>query len=133
MNFVKTLMGGGVATAAEAVGTALDGLITSDEERGRLEIERLKVSLLPVMAAWEERRALAQHKSLFVAGARPAMLWVVTLGLAYVWLLQPVLSGFHAGFVMPDADAVDMMEGLAFALYGVRGVEGVFGRKSNTL
>ncbi len=131
MSIIGKLLGGGIGTAADAVGGALDELITSDEERGKLGIEKIKAQLMPIMAAWEERKALAEHSSVFVAGARPALLWVCALAIAYGWVLQPILSGFSPEFKpLPE---MGNLVALTTTLYLGRGVEGIFGKKRGKL
>lgn len=131
MSIITRILGAGVGTAAEAVGGALDELVTSDEERARLEIDKIKAQLLPIMAAWEERKAQAEHASIFVAGARPALLWVCSLAVAYGWVFQPILAGFSPQFApLPE---MGNLVALTTTLYLGRGVEGIFGKKRTKL
>lgn len=131
MSIIGKLFGAGIGSAADAVGGALDELITSDEERGRLEIDKIKAQLVPIMAAWEERKAQAEHSSIFVAGARPSLLWVCAAGVAYGWVGQPILEGFSPAF-KPLPDMANLVT-LTSALYLGRGVEGIFGMKRSKL
>jgi hypothetical protein len=99
-----------------AIVTALDALLNpekklSEEETKRLretvkvEIQRLQTEMLQIQVSLEE----AKHPSLFVAGARPAILWIFALGLAYNVVLHPLLewavaiAGLAIGF-NPGAD-----------------------------
>jgi len=91
-----------VAAVAEAVGgilSALDALFNpakklSEEETKRLqesvkvEVQRIQAQILQAQVSLEE----ARHPSLFVAGARPAILWIFAAGLAYNVILHPLLE-----------------------------------------
>ena len=93
---------GPIAAVGEAVGgilTALDALLNpakklSEEETKRLqetvkvEAQRIQAQILQVQVSLEE----ARHPSLFVAGARPAILWIFAAGLAYNVILHPLLE-----------------------------------------
>ena len=67
----------------------------------------------------------AKHSSVFVAGARPFILWVCGFALAYACMLRPLifdiamLSG--SSFYMPELDD----ELLSTALFGLLGLGGL--------
>ena len=68
-----------------------DNLFTSDDQRNDFKLKFQELLMQPqVMQALANQEA-AKHDSLFVAGARPAILWVCALGLAWTFLIQPVL------------------------------------------
>jgi hypothetical protein len=52
-------------------------------------------------AQLEVAKVEAAHKSLFVAGARPSIMWICGLGLGYNVLVHPIMSIW---FVMPPID-----------------------------
>jgi len=52
-------------------------------------------------AQLEVAKIEAAHASLFVAGARPAIMWICGLGLGYNVLVHPILSIW---FAMPPVD-----------------------------
>ncbi|MEO0678843.1 MAG: 3TM-type holin [Pseudomonadota bacterium] len=135
MSILATLLGGGGSSVVTAAGSVLDELVTSDEEEGRIEVEKLRLRLMPVLAAWEERKAQAQHGSIFVAGARPALMWVAAAGVAYCWLLQPLLAvilGPEAAPALPEAHQENLLW-LTVTLYGLRGAEGMAGAKRSRI
>ena len=75
MNILAGLFSGGVGSVVNAVGNVVDDLVTSDEERGQIEIEKRKIALQEAHLAdrSDERQvqvnlAEAQHSSMFVAG-----------------------------------------------------------------
>lgn len=75
-----SILSGGLV---ESAGKIIDDLHTSDEERGAIDIEKLRLELLPVLREADERVAQAKHPSLFVAGARPAMMWIAGGGVGF--------------------------------------------------
>jgi hypothetical protein len=83
----------------QAVGSALDSLFTSDEERlraelefGKLGLEAAKVDADLIRGQQEINKAEAGHSSVFVAGWRPAIGWVGVSALAYQFILYPLLT-----------------------------------------
>lgn len=95
--------GKAISEPVEAVGNVLDKLFTSDDEKlARQEvIERLRQQ--PHLAQTEINKVEAQHRTVFVAGWRPMVGWVSALGLAFPFLINPILqwSTGQLGPVMP--------------------------------
>ena len=128
MSVWNTLFGGGVASVVDAVAGAADSLITSDEERGRLEIERRKVALEEARLRdrsaerqTEINKIEAAHPSVVVAGWRPAAGWCSVLGMFYHFLVFPIAGPIvHAewGIELYDLD----WQELAFILGSMLGV-----------
>jgi len=107
--------GDAIASPITAVGNVLDSLFTSDEER-----EQAKA----VMAKLE-----AQHKSTFVAGWRPALGWVCALGLAFVFVINPVIQWssclFGAACIAGPEMPLEAMMTLVVSLLGLGGLRTV--------
>ena len=118
-------------------GDAMDSLVGlfKDYQDKKLTKEELKFKLETFEATNIQQLALAQielnkeeakHKSLFVSGARPFILWVCGLGFAMNFLVSPVatfiagLAG-HPEMVFPQADLSVMMP-LLFGLLGLGGM-----------
>jgi hypothetical protein len=64
------------------------------------------------MAQIAVNTAAAAHKNIFVAGARPATLWICNLGLLYAVFLQPILSTWFELPVVDTTILMTMMGGL---------------------
>lgn len=74
-----------------AIGTVADDLITSDQERAKMEVEAYEAETKRVGLQTEINKAEANNASLFVSGARPFVMWVCAFALAYASVLEPVL------------------------------------------
>ena len=75
-----------IGSIASGIMSGLDGLFTSDEERGKAELlmikELNKPHILQAMTNIEE----AKHPSIFVSGWRPGLGWLCVLLLGYAWI-----------------------------------------------
>lgn len=105
MSIVNVDVGGVV----DGLFKGIDSLFTSDEEREsarlKMQIELQKPHMMQAMATIHE----AQHPNWFVAGARPAILWICATCLAYHWILKDLLIiGFVTFHPAPDT-VVDML------------------------
>jgi len=102
-------MSAGIAQVVAGVAGLADDLFTSDEERLKLRIQEQQIAAEVAKGQMAVNAAEAQHKSLFVAGWRPAVGWIGAAALAYQFLLYPLLVwGWHLlqmGGVIP-ADAL---------------------------
>lgn len=103
----------------------LDGLFTSDEERANAEAKVAEIlqrpHILQAMTNLEE----AKHRSVFVAGWRPSIGWICTLGLAYHFLILPFASmiSSYAGLPQPlPPVASDQLLTLVLSLLGLGGL-----------
>jgi hypothetical protein len=65
----------------EAISKAADALFTSDEERKKLDNDLKKIEQKPMLMQALANITAANHRSRFVAGGRPALLWVAAMGL----------------------------------------------------
>lgn len=69
----------------------------------------------------------AKHPSIFVAGARPAIMWICAFGLAWTYVLQPMFSwvvvvgGWAGEVTLPDLPTEGLMT-LTLALLGLGGM-----------
>ena len=113
------------AGIAEGVMGGLDDLFTSDEERAKaaLKIQEVlqKPHILQAMANIEE----AKHKSVFVAGWRPAIGWVCAIGLGYQFLILPFAGLINAYSLLPaELPSIQAAEltTLVMALLGLGGL-----------
>ena len=79
------------------------------------------------MAQVQANTEQAKHPSLFVAGARPAIMWICAIAMAYHFILQPFLlfGVLVAGVTLPaDPPELDMGQ-LMPVLFGILGLGGM--------
>ena len=122
MNIVSWLSGGkAVAEPIEAVGNVLDALFTSDEEKLDKEIIKQRLFLQPALAQAEINKVQAQHRSTFVAGARPFILWVCGFGFLFSFVINPIIQ-----WIMPEVGSpvlpLEVMLELTLAMLGLAGL-----------
>jgi hypothetical protein len=81
----------GIAEAVVGVvGSVLDKFVEDKDLRAKLNHE-LKTQVQQAnMAQIEVNKAQAAHSSIFVAGARPAIMWICAFGLGWQFVFQPV-------------------------------------------
>lgn len=115
--FSKLLGVPNVGDVVEKTGSALDKLFTSkDEKLTHAEVmERIKQN----PAEWQAQAntIAASHRSMFVAGARPALLWICALGLGFLFVINPIIQ-WTTGNPGPDMPKDALME-LTVAMLGL--------------
>lgn len=120
MNFL------GIGSIIEGVGKIADDLITSDEERLKVALQEKQIDAALIQGQLEINKAEAEHKSIFVAGWRPAIGWVGAAALAYQFLLYPlltwalVLSGSEVS--PPDLGDTDALYPIILGMLGIGGM-----------
>lgn len=92
MSFLSKLFGKAAAQPIEAIGNVIDAVTTSDEERAQAKILLEKIRQQPHILQAEISKVEAQHRTLFVAGWRPAIGWVCAAGLAFPFLINPIIQ-----------------------------------------
>lgn len=108
-----------IATPVEAVGNALDKLFTSKQEKLQAEAVLKKIAQEPQILQAEINKMEAQHRSTFVAGARPFIIYVCGIGLIFVFLINPIIQWVTGkpGPVLP----LDSIMELMFCILGLGG------------
>ena len=116
--------GGGVVEPVVAIGNVIDKLFTSDEERAAGELLKQKLAQAPQLAQSEINKVQAGHRSTFVAGARPFLMWVCGAGLLFAFVLNPIIEWIAPERGSPDLPLEAMME-LTIAMLGLAGLRTV--------
>lgn len=105
---MNTLLIGGIV---ETVGKIADDLFTSDEERAKAALDAYSAETVRMTAQTDINKEEAKSSSTFVAGARPFILWVCGVALAYAALLEPLMRfaakvwfGYAGDFPVIDTD-----------------------------
>jgi hypothetical protein len=118
MGLLSNIFGGGNAVAGvTAIGTIVDNLFTSKDEKLTHEEVRIRLAQQPDMAQIELNKIEAQHRNIFVAGWRPFLGWVCGLGMANMFLVNPWIQ-WITGVAGPNLPKDIIME-LVFALLGL--------------
>ncbi len=115
--------GDGVA----AVGKVMDGLFTSDDER--LSHQEVMIRLENAPNEFMSKLTLkeAQHRSVFVAGWRPAIGWVCASGIAFSFIVNPLMGTFGLEPVEVPLDTILELVLAMLGLAGLRTVEKING------
>ena len=106
-----------VAQPVDALGNAFDKLFTSDEEKMQAQAVLDKIRIQPAILNAEMNKIEAQHRSLFVAGWRPAIGWICAGGIGFAFIGNPLLERFVPGD--PVNVPLDMILELVLAMLGM--------------
>jgi|SRR3990167_2794451 len=109
-----------IGSVIEKTGGALDKLFTSKDEK--LTHAELMEKIKQNPAEWQAQanNIAGAHRSMFVAGARPALMWVCAIGLAFVFVINPVIQ-WTTGQPGPEMPTESMMS-LVTAMLGLAGM-----------
>ena len=124
MGWLSGLLGGGIVEPITAIGSVLDNLITTDEERAAADLLKAKLAQQPQMAQAEINKVQAGHRSTFVAGARPFLMWVCGFGFLFAFVINPILQWLAPELGSPELPLEAMME-LTLAMLGLAGLRTV--------
>ena len=81
----------GIGAIIDTVGRIAGDLVTTDKERIELALREREIDQRTDLAQIEVNKVEAAHGSIFVAGARPAILWVGATALAWTFVAHPML------------------------------------------
>lgn len=114
-----------VASSVEAIGSVFDKLFTSDEERLQAQAVLEKLRQHPNELQVELNKVEAAHRSIFVAGWRPAVGWICALGVGWAYLGHPLFQ-WAAAIWAPNLQAplivTDSLFELVLAMLGMAGL-----------
>lgn len=94
MSWLASIFGSAAAAPIDAVGNILDKLFTSDEEKLTKKAIMQELALKPSLAQVELNKVAAQHRSIFVAGGRPFIMWVCGVSLALYFIPQYAIGSY---------------------------------------
>lgn len=117
MSWWNALFDNNIKDPIEALGDAADKIFTSDEERLQAEAILKKMAMQPQILQIELSKINAAHRSIFVAGARPFILWICGIGLGFAFLINPIIQ-WSTGENGPDLPLESISE-LIVALLGL--------------
>ncbi len=97
MGWLQSLVGGSgdsISKPIEAFGKAANSLFTSDDERLSRAEMMARIEQQPLSWQNDLNKLNAQSESIFLAGARPAIMWVACISLAIYYIPQFTLATF---------------------------------------
>ena len=98
--------GGVISAALDGAGDFFEASANETAKRYELETEALKTQRDTILSSNQVALKQLEHKSLFVSGGRPFLLWVIGVATVYHFLIFPMLAGgveFYFGFPLYDA------------------------------
>ena len=116
MSWFSKIIGG--SNPIEAIGKAGDALFTSDEERQQLQNDLAEIKQKPLLMQALANVNAAQHRTIFVAGARPFLMWVCGLGFLFAFVINPILQWLWPEVGTPELP-LDVMLELTLAMLGL--------------
>jgi hypothetical protein len=106
-------------------GKVLDKFVEDKDLRVKLESELTSQLISLDMAQAQANIEQAKHPSVFVSGARPAIMWVCCFALAWQFILAPmiswILSMTTSDIYLPILETVELTS-LIMALLGLGGM-----------
>ena len=115
-------------------GKVLDKFVEDKDLKTKLDFELRKAYSDANIAQIEVNKEQAKHPSLFVAGARPSIMWICAFGLGWQFVFLPIATWYMAftgqPVLLPDIASEGLMS-LTLALLGLGGMR-TFEKKSGT-
>ena len=115
-------------------GKVLDKFVEDKDLKTKLDFELRKAYADANLAQIDVNKEQAKHPSIFVAGARPSIMWICAFGLGWQFVFQPIAVWYMALTASPIVLPIIPTEGLlslTLALLGLGGVR-TFEKKNNT-
>jgi len=120
------IFGGGVKEVADSVVGIVDKFVETDEEKQAWRILKTKIEQEKALWQTEITKIEAAHKSVFVAGWRPAIGWVCALSLMFYFVPQYVVGTFLWAKTCLASGAITAYpvsaEGLMQLVFGMLGI-----------
>ncbi len=91
-SFFGKMVGSGVVETAKGVADIVDRFVETEEERRAADVLLMKIQQEPDKWQAEINKIEAGHRTIFVAGWRPFIGWVCGTGLAFHFILFPLLE-----------------------------------------
>ena len=118
MTWLSNLVGGSIGEVAGGVAEAIDRFVETAEEKKAAELLITKVHQEPDKWQAEINKIEARHRSLFVAGWRPAVGWICVCALAWGWIIGPIAQFIFSDKTMPAIE-IGQAISLIMALLGM--------------
>lgn len=126
-----------ITAGLEVAGKIIDRVFPDPAQRDKAKLDIMKMQQDGEFKQMEidANNALEQLKvnaveaasgSLFIGGGRPAAMWVCVSGLAYTFILQPLLTWFSSISSIPAPPVIDtsLLVQLLVGMLGLAGIRG---------
>lgn len=118
-------VGSAAAEVIGALGQVIDDTVTSDQERAEAKLALTKLLQEPMKLQALQNQIEAQHRTVFVAGWRPAVGWVCALALLYNFIGHPLIEWAFIAFVRdvapPPPIDIGHLVAILLAMLGMAG------------
>ena len=115
-------------------GKVLDKFVEDKDLKTKLDFELRKAYSDANLAQIDVNKEQAKHPSIFIAGARPSIMWICAFGLGWQFVFLPVAIWYMTitgqAVVLPDIETEGLMS-LTLALLGLGGMR-TFEKRNNT-
>ncbi len=118
MSIFDKAIGGVIGSVAEVA----DRFIQTDAEKAEFQLKLEEMRQKPEMMLLEERIKQAQHPDMFVAGARPATIWIGNIGIAFAAFIAPLLN--WVGVMFSEGDYTPIQSPSWEVLFTLAGLTG---------
>lgn len=130
MGFLSKLVGLGIGDAANGIANVIDKFVETPEEKNAAKVVLTKIAQRPHEWQAEINKIEASHRTIFVAGWRPAIGWICALGLFWGWIVGPILVFAFPGRALPEINTAEALT-LVTSLLGL-GVLRTYEKKAKT-
>lgn len=114
----KKLLGGGLVKTATGVADAIDRFVETPDEKRAAQVLIAKMKQDSNKWQAEVNKIEAGHRSMFVAGWRPAIGWICAICLAWGWIIAPICQFIYPDRTMPAIE-IGQSISLIMALLGM--------------
>ena len=125
LNLLGGLLGGGKDGALATISKVVDELHTSEEEKLDKKILMQRIQRKLAEKQLDVNAKEASHRSVFVAGWRPAIGWCGALALFFAFILSPCID-WYAKFsgmdIVPPAIETGPLLAIVTSMLGVSGL-----------
>ncbi len=125
MGWLSKLIGGSITETAKGVADVVDRFVETDDEKRAFKVVMARMAQEPNKAQVELNKIGAGHRSIFVAGWRPAIGWVCAVGLGYAFLIHPSIQWATCTFgecLTGPEIPTDIMLELVIGMLGLAGL-----------
>lgn len=128
MSWLTRIVGGSIVETAKGVADVVDKFVETPDEKTAFKTVMARMAQEPGLAQVELNKIGAAHRSIFVAGWRPSLGYVCATGLAFAFVVNPMLQWITGdpGPEMPTDIMLELVIGM-LGLAGLRTVEKLSG------